>query len=136
MCGDQWKIAKAAGSTNGQTWPQFLAQCRAQQKRGSAAEAPAPAPTMHTVPAPPLMQSPAERPYSSLPSPMIPVEFPSDQQAHTHCPTDTVVWVNTRSRVYCFAGRRDYGNTKQGAYMCEADAKAAGDRAAKNEKHP
>ena len=28
---------------------------------------------------------------------------------------------------------RDYGNTKQGAYMCEADAKAAGDRAAKNE---
>src|SRR5580700_6380416 len=33
-------------------------------------------------------------------------------------------------------GRRDYGNTKQGAYMCETDAKAAGDRAAKNEKHP
>ena len=26
--------------------------------------------------------------------------------------------------------------TKQGAYMCEADAKAAGDRTAKNEKHP
>jgi hypothetical protein len=26
-----------------------------------------------------------------------------------------------------------YGNTKQCAYMCEADAKAAGDRAAKNE---
>jgi hypothetical protein len=33
-------------------------------------------------------------------------------------------------------GTRDYGNTKQGAYMCEKDAKAAGDRAAKNEKHP
>jgi Aconitase X len=30
----------------------------------------------------------------------------------------------------------NYGHTKQGAYMCEADAKAAGDRAAKNEKHP
>jgi len=44
--------------------------------------------------------------------------------------------VNTKSGVYHFAGRLDYGNTKQGAYMCEADAKAAGDRAAKNEKHP
>ena len=41
-----------------------------------------------------------------------------------------------RSNIYHFAGRRDYGNRKQGAYMCEADAKAAGDRAAKNEKHP
>ena len=29
---------------------------------------------------------------------------------------------------------REYGTTKQGAYMCEADANAAGDAAAKNEK--
>ena len=29
-----------------------------------------------------------------------------------------------------------YGTTKRGGYMCEADAKAAGDRAAMNEKHP
>ena len=33
-------------------------------------------------------------------------------------------------------GRRNYGHTKEGAYMCEADAKAAGNRAAKDEKHP
>ena len=26
-------------------------------------------------------------------------EFASDQQAHTHCPSNTVVWVNTRSRI-------------------------------------
>jgi hypothetical protein len=31
-----------------------------------------------------------------------------------------VVWVNTKSNIYHFAGRRDYGNTKQGAYMCQA----------------
>jgi hypothetical protein len=61
---------------------------------------------------------------------------PPFAQARARCPSDTVVWVNTKSNVYHFAGRRDYGNTKQGAYMCEADAKAAGDRAAKNEKHP
>ena len=37
VCGDEWKEAKAAGKTGGETWPQFLAQCRAQQKAGSAA---------------------------------------------------------------------------------------------------
>ena len=39
VCGDQWKAAKAAGTTNGETWPQFLAQCRTQQT-GAAAPAP------------------------------------------------------------------------------------------------
>ena len=60
----------------------------------------------------------------------------SDQQALARCPTDTVVWVNTRSRVYHFEATHNYGHTKEGAYMCEADAKAAGDRAAMNEQHP
>jgi len=32
--------------------------------------------------------------------------------------------------------RSFYGTTKEGAYMCEADAKAAGNRAAKDERHP
>ena len=44
--------------------------------------------------------------------------------------------MNTKTRIYHFAGRHDYGNTTQGTYMCEADAKVADDRAAKNEKHP
>ena len=30
QCGEQWQAAKANGTTNGQTWPQFLKQCRAQ----------------------------------------------------------------------------------------------------------
>ena len=34
------------------------------------------------------------------------------------------------------AGSRSGCSTAAGAYMCEADAKAASDRAAKNEKHP
>jgi hypothetical protein len=59
QCGDQWQAAKAAGTTNGETWPQFLSQCRAQLKTGAAAPAPAaPAPSMQTVPAPPVTQSP------------------------------------------------------------------------------
>ena len=40
QCGEQWQSAKSAGTTNGATWPQFLAQCRAQL--GSGAPLPAP----------------------------------------------------------------------------------------------
>ena len=36
-CGDDWKAAKAAGTTNGQTWQEFLKSCRVQK-----ASAPAP----------------------------------------------------------------------------------------------
>ncbi len=37
MCGEQWQAAKAAGTTNGETWPQFLSQCRAQQNSAGMA---------------------------------------------------------------------------------------------------
>jgi len=53
--------------------------------------------------------------------------------ARASCPTDTVVWVNTPSRVYHYAGTHYYGHTKRGAYMCEANARAAGNRAARKE---
>jgi hypothetical protein len=56
--------------------------------------------------------------------------------ARVHCPTDTVVWANTRSSIYHFRGTSDYGTTKKGAYMCEQSALASGIRAAKDEKHP
>jgi hypothetical protein len=155
QCGGQWQAAKAAGTINGQTWTQFLKDCRtrlasttsnpASNQGGFAPPNPAPrpapvqapaAPSMHTVPSPPPTQAPTEAPYASLPAQMTPGEFASDAQARAHCPTDTVVWVNARSRVYHFAGTHNYGHTKEGAYMCEADAEAAGNRAAKNERHP
>ena len=45
LCAEQWKAAKAAETTNGETWPQFLAQCRckclsAEPLRQPAAPAP------------------------------------------------------------------------------------------------
>ena len=51
-------------------------------------------------------------------------------------PSSTVVWVDTKSKIYHFAGSKNCGNTKTGAYKCETDATAAGDRASKTEKHP
>jgi hypothetical protein len=46
--------------------------------------------------------------------------------------SDHQVWVNTATGVYHYAGTRWYGKTKQGKYMREKDAKAAGFRPAKN----
>ena len=63
-------------------------------------------------------------------------QYASAAQAEGRCPGATVVWVNTKSGVYHFAGTKNYGTTKAGAYMCENDATAAGDRASKQEKHP
>jgi hypothetical protein len=130
-CGDQWKAAKAAGTTNGQTWQEFLKSCRAQ-----TASAPAAAPTMAPAPLPAAIQAALPKP---APATMHPAanptgagQFASEGEAKARCPSDTVVWVNTKSHIYHLAGTPSYGTTKRGAYMCEADANAAGDRASKS----
>ena len=48
------------------------------------------------------------------------------------CPGDQVVWVNTRSHVYHFAGERYFGSTKYGRFECQHDADAEGDRPTRN----
>ncbi len=58
--------------------------------------------------------------------------FSTPQAAQRHCPSDTVVWLNIRSGIYHYAGQRWYGNTEYGAYVCEKEALAAGDRATRN----
>ena len=63
-------------------------------------------------------------------------QYKSVALAKVHCPTGTVVWANLNSKIYHFSGHKDYGNTEDGAYMCEKDATGQGMRAAENEKRP
>jgi hypothetical protein len=137
-CASQWK---QAGTTGGQTWPQFLAQCRTRQ--GSAA-----APSGGFAPAPPVAPAPApasqsgslfpwwqqSAPASAPGAPTAPRagEYTTELAARARCPSDTVVWANTPSRIYHYSGTRYYGQTRRGAYMCEADARAAGYRATRS----
>lgn len=58
--------------------------------------------------------------------------FATESAAQAHCPTDTVVWLNTRSGIWHEKGMRWYGHTKQGAYVCRKEAAAAGYRDTRN----
>lgn len=58
--------------------------------------------------------------------------YQSQDAAQAHCPSDTVVWLNTNSGIYHIQGERWYGRTKHGAYVCKKDADRAGDRETEN----
>jgi hypothetical protein len=150
-CRDEWRANKAANQANGVTESAYVDQCRggaapAQTTAAPAAQpaptatpaAPAPAPTAAAPPARPVPSpsSATRTAPSATATPVAANEYSTEAQAKVRCPTDTVVWVNLKSKVYHFSGTRNYGNTERGAYMCERDTAADGMRAAKNEKHP
>jgi hypothetical protein len=62
----------------------------------------------------------------------LPQLFSTEGAAQAHCPRDVVVWLNVPSGIYHYKGERWYGRTKHGAYACEKEAIAAGDRATEN----
>jgi hypothetical protein len=144
QCGAQWQAAKANGTTNGESWPQFLKACRAQlasttntpSQGGFAPAAPASAPAPAQAPTQSGSLFPWQQPTTPTPAATGTGGFASAQEAQNRCPGATVVWVNEHSHIYHLPGTRDYGNTKRGAYMCETEAQASGNRAAKNERHP
>jgi hypothetical protein len=105
LCNDEWAANKVAIKAAGKTKRVFVAECR-----GVAVTAP------------------ARKPAAALP---VTGQFATEAEAKASCPTDAVVWINPRSRVYHAGGSRSYGATKQGAYMCEKDSVEAGFRAAK-----
>jgi len=52
--------------------------------------------------------------------------FATEADAKKSCPGDTVVWANTASKAYHPAGDKWYGKTKEGKYICQKAADAAG----------
>jgi hypothetical protein len=139
LCASQWKDAEAAGTTSGQSWPQFLARCHRRQGSAAApsggfapAPAPAPAPASQSGSLFPWWQQSAPASAPGVPATPRAGEYTTELAARARCPSDTVVWANTPSRIYHYSGTRYYGSTRRGAYMCEADARAAGYRSAKN----
>jgi hypothetical protein len=155
-CQEEWRANKAANQAAGKTEKAFVAECRGTAGKPATATTPAAAPAKTAAPAPtatspnlapapasPAVAAPAKTtapaPVATAPkqapTPAAVNQYTTEALAKVHCLSDTVVWVNLRSKIYHFAGNKDYGNTKKGAYMCEKDTAGVGARAAKDEKH-
>jgi len=147
-CRDEWRTNKDANKAAGVKEKDYVAKCReggAAPAPKSAAPAPATPPPTTAAPAPapaapaPTATGPARPAPSPAPAAAAPTganQYSTEAQAKVRCPSDAVVWVNLHSKIYHFSGYRNYGATKEGAYMCEKDAVAQSFNAAKNEKHP
>jgi len=143
-CQEEWRANKAANQANKITEKAYVEKCRAEGGAAQPTSAPAASPAAKAstpAPAAPPAAIPAKPSARSAAAPAAAApaganQYTAEAQAKARCPSDTVVWVNLSSKIYHFAGHKDYGNTKTGAYMCEKDATGQSMRAAKNEKHP
>ena len=148
-CQEEWRANKSDNQTKGITEKAYVAQCRggeaakpAPAEKKAAKPAPAekkaatPAPAEKKTAAPAPAPAPAKPAPAATTAPTGAYQYSTETQAKLRCMTGTVVWANMNSKIYHFAGHKDYGQTKSGAYMCESDATSQGIRAAKNEKRP
>ena len=133
QCAAEYAANIKAIKANGQSKAAFDADCRAGTERigpapAPVAAAPAPAPP---PPADPMAPKPLMSPTAGLPAPAAaPAEAalsPAQTQLKAKCPSDRIVWVNAKAGVYDLPSAPGYGKTTPGEYMCEMDAKAAGD---------
>jgi hypothetical protein len=99
QCNDEWAANKPSIQASGKTKRVFVAECRGLPVPVRAAAGAAPAGKD---------------------------QYATEAEAKATCPADSVVWVNLRSGVSHASGSRSYGQTREGAYMCEKDSAAAG----------
>ena len=135
-CGAEWTANKADNRAKGITKKQYVAQCRAVGVVATPAPAQAPEAPAPTARPKPTTITTAAPPPPARTAPTGAGQYGTEAEAKGRCLTDTVVWINLKSRIYHFPGTKNYGNTKSGAYACEREAVAQGDRASKTEKHP
>jgi hypothetical protein len=62
--------------------------------------------------------------------------FKSEAMAKAYCADGTVVWTDTRLKVYHSQGSYLYGRTRLGGYMCEKESTSAGFRPAGVKQDP
>ncbi len=136
-CRAEWKANKVDNDAKGITEKQYVERCRGRAVTAAPTAAPASAPAPAPAPA-----SPRPAPTTTTTAPPAKTapsglgQYRTEAEAKDHCSADIVVWLNLKSKIYHFVGTRNYGTTKEGAYMCEREAIAQGDRASKTEKHP
>jgi hypothetical protein len=149
-CVAEWRADKAGMQARGITQKAYVAECRiggavpsagTPEPRPTAAPARAPTETQAAPPPAPRRPTPAAAPAQQPSAPRSTAtleanQFADDVSAKASCPTDTVVWVNLPSKIYHFAGTKNYGTTSRGVYMCEKLAIAGENRASKTETHP
>jgi hypothetical protein len=122
------KSGACRGHQGVDTW--LAASTSAKPSTPSTTPAPAPPPKPATTPAPAPAATTAPAPKaastsgaskSTTPKTVAPGGGPG------------LVWLNTNTKVYHCYGGADYGTTKAGKYMSEADAKNAGGKAARGQ---
>ena len=81
ICSERYQAAKAAGTLNGDTWPQFYSKCTAEVKANpppaTATAEPAPTPAPESAPA--LAVEPPPAPVAATPTPPTPPPAPVAQ---------------------------------------------------------
>jgi|SRR5581483_1796527 len=138
-CQEEWRANKAAYQAAKVTEKAYVEKCRAGETVALPGAAPAskpPAPAAAAPANPPAATAAKPRGTVIAPSQGGTNQFATEGQAKSHCPSDVVVWANLNSKIYHFAGHKNYGHTEHGAYMCEKDATSQGFRASKTEKRP
>ena len=133
-CQEEWRANKADFQAKGITEKAYVAQCRTGAAK---TDTPAAKPETPSATTPPAAKPPVDKPSApSTAAALATGEYATEAEAKGKCASDLVVWVNLDSKIYHYAGHRNYGKTKKGAYMCEKAATAAGMRASKTEKRP